>query len=277
MKKLWNSIAAVLLVIFCCMSAASHMANKFFQQDIGNMIVGNVDADSPINTLFDYLDFVVPDDKKAAYNELKEQVREDMRDVISQTTQTMMDDIVNGTLSDQNLDKKLNDMIYEREDDLAQILFGTMTKDQIHAALKPMLAHISLQKQYENAIDTARSRMPQSFLNMIRFINLLSKQAVRMIASVLALLCVLFLVITNWRHLKWTFPTGMGTLSAGILLLGAGAIIPVVYTRLLQSMTYTFASLQDMDFQIITYYGMAFTIIGVIALALYQLVARKHA
>lgn len=277
MKKLWNTIGVVILIFLCLLTCASHIANKFFQQDIGNVVLAEVNLDHQLDSLFNELESYVPENEKQVFETLKMEIKnnEEVKGIVGETSQQMLDDIVNHPEKNQDMEKVLENMIFSYDNEIEEIVTPFLSKEQVHEYVKNTISNLPVQVVYDSAVESFQETIPTTYLNIMKVVNLIAKQSVWTISIIAAGIVALLLVVTNWKATKWTFSIGMATMISGILLLCAGQMVPMIYQKMLQNLDHTLTQLSQSDFHLITAYGIGLSVIGVMCLIAYTVLSKR--
>lgn len=278
MKKLWNCIGIIILIFFCILICASHVANKFFQQDIGNVVLEEVNLDQQIDSLFHELESYLPDSERNVFETLKMEIKnnEEVKGIIGQASQQMLDDIVNNPSQKQDMEKVLENMIFSYDDEIEKITTPFLNEKQIHEYVKSTVSNLPIQVVYDTAVESFQETIPTTYLNIMKITNLIAKQSVWMVSMIASGMIALLLIAWNFKEMKWTFSIGMATLTSGFVLLCAGQIVPLMYQKMLQHLDHTLTQLTQSDFHLITAYGIGYCVIGIMCLIAYTVLSKRN-
>lgn len=259
------------------MICISHLANKFFQEDIGEVVMDEVNLEEQIGTLFDQAELFVTDENRNDFNNLKEDLidNEDVKQILGVSTQQMLNDIVNDNTKNQDIESVLKEIVHSYNKDIQLILKDEIDKDTLSTYIDDVIEFLPVQVVYDDSVQTFKEEIPQSYMKLLRIVNAISAKGVTVNCIILSIALTILLIFVNRKQFKWLFPVGMGVLISDLLLLVTGIIVPTIYQTMLSQMDHVFSKLSDVDFQIITYYGIAFTLIGSLCMVLYKIKMRK--
>lgn len=281
MKKLYNSIGVIVLIFTCCMICVSHIANKFFQEDIGKLIVSELRLDEQIVTLFDQVDGLVTPENEVAFLNLKEELinNEAVKQIVGSTTQEMMNDIVGDGGSNQDMKRVLKVMIRSYDEEIQIVAGDDITNEEIISNIDQAIDTLPIQEVYNETVMIVKDKIPESYGKVLNVIRVISKKSTMYTSIFITILLCFVIILVNRKQMRWLFPIGVGLLGSGLLLFVIGGIIPTIYQGLLARLGTVLASLSNIDFNIITYYGIGYTMFAMVCMVshiIYQKVKKNR-
>ena len=278
MKKLLNSILAIFLLCSCTMIAISHIANKFFQEDIGNVVMEEVDIRGQISTLFDQSSVFLNEADKEKVQTLKENVlnNKEVNRLIGEATQGMLEDIVEDSKENQDMKSLLKEVMRSYDDELQSVVGNEVSTQAMYAYVDGVIDVLPVQLVYDSAVTSFKQEIPQPYMKMLKVLSVIAKEGVQVACAIISIILSGVLIILNRKQLTFFYSIGMATLGSGIVLLVLGKLVPVLYQNLLQRLDQTLAGLSTIDFKILTMYGIGFSVFGVSCLVLHFIVKRKR-
>ncbi|MGX8833050.1 hypothetical protein ACWG0P_02470 [Amedibacillus sp. YH-ame6] len=264
MKKLWNSILASVLIVFCMLTCMSHLANKFFIKDIGTIVIGEINLKQHIQTLFEQIETYVPDLDRDAFLNLKDEIENnaEANRIVGEASKDMLNDIVNGSTTNQDMKAVLKDLLYSYDNEIEKVLEPLVTKGQVHEFIDQGITYTPIQEVYDITVNSFQESIPTSYMKMMKFVNFISQEIIFIGSAIGAILIVMVLMLLNRHRFKWCFSVGMGGVISGVALLIVGQIVPRVYHGMLQQLDYVLSEVSASDFSMITNYGVSYFVIG---------------
>lgn len=272
MKKTWNMMASIVLILCCCLTCFSHLANRFFQQDIGGIMNTEIDTSGAIDAIFQHIEQYIPPANIDKVNQLKMDAKKSLNDAVARVSQSMVEDAINGT-SQLNMDKVLSDVIKQSEEQLTKNIKNKQVQAQIRTIMDQQIPTTSIQPQYKDVVNAIHQRIPSSLRSILHVGVIMAKKSVQLTFAVIALISLLLLILTNLRKMRWLFPVGVSTLISGVFLLFAGIIMSVCFEQLIRQLSFSVATLHDIDFHIIIYFGAILSAVGIVCLFVRMLFA----
>lgn len=272
MKKLWNSILCVLFMAACLAICFSHFAHRLFQEDLGSIVIQEVDINGKIDMLFQNLERYVPYESEKLEN-LKEGIKSNdrMQSFINEAGRHMLNDIVNGDGENQDINAVIKEIIYSYSEPFTK----NMETTGFDTYIDTLLQNMSTQRAYDDAVQFIQQEIPQPYQKIMKICSVFSNPMALIISAGMAIVILVILVVFNWKYLAWSFTVGLAGVLSGTLLLLIAQIMPKIFERMIMGLGHRISQLDTINFNMITIYGIGFFTTGVLCLILYYAYAKK--
>ena len=271
MRKIINAIAIVLFIFFACVSCASKITEKFFQKDIGDIVIGEVNLNLQVDSLFEQMEEYVPDTNKAQFKALKTEFmnNQKVKKIIGESSQQMVNDIVSKSDTYQDMNIVLQKIIFSYDKQFKEIFSPLISVDQIHTYTKEVLNYLPMQDVYNEAVQSFKENLSSSYITMLKVLDMLAQPIVFHLSWIMVLLMSIVLILVNRKNLKWLLPIGTSLIIVGIIQLLMGIAVPTIYQDVILKLDSVMSVVTNHDFHLINIYGLCFIAIGATAVILY--------
>lgn len=277
MKKIITFLCSIVLIASSFLACGSLLTDKFFKEDIGAIVIEEVNIKGHITDLFDQLESAFPGTDTTPLQEIKNNIltNETIEKEIALASTKMVEDII---YEQPRQDMKLTakNIIFSYEPEMVEMLSPLFTQSQIEDVMNGLVDNIPLQEVYDIAVQSFKESLPKEYTQVLKIMGTLAQDSVKIGSIITLLASTILIILLQRKRFEWAFPIGSACTIAGIVFLIGGVVVPRVYASMLNKVNAPIQNVANIDFQLLTQFSIAFLFIGITCIGLHFKVARKY-